>query len=302
MRESISMLQSFISLQKEIEKAYEGLRIEGMEERFYIRICNDCNSVIHKSPDASFKQTISYLYKQLIDCKPDNTKFINGYAHLINEPSDFYKEFFEVVHAYRTLDQHEPSDDDYKKYKRICMEWTLGALSKNEPSDDKEWRICEHYLLENGVEYLEKGVSIIKKMTFGDEIPQEEWFRYQKQETTLVYAQSVLEKIKSDYGYEFDTEKFLRQRRGELKKSIFFLDWRNDEIDRQIYECFANVVFQNPVKRNVLVKPDEIKEKYNITDKRKLGQIMKDVSEYCQITLNYSRDDVWRHIDSIIEK
>lgn len=300
MKESISMLQGFISLQKEIEKEYNGLRLEGMQEHFYIRICSDYNTVIHRSPDASFKQTISYLYKQLIDCKPDNTKFINGYAHLIDEPNDFFKEFFEVVHAYRTLDQHEPSDADYKKYKKICKEWTLGAISKAEPSNDKEWRTCEHYLLENGIRYLKKGIRILKKFLCGGEVLQEEWFRYQKQDVTLFYAKDVLDQIKSDFDYEFDTEKCYRQCRGNLKKSLQFLDWKSDGIDRQIYECFCQVVFQMPLKRKILVQPNEIKEKCGINDKRKLCQIMKEVSAFCQKTPDCNRDEVWKLIDSIL--
>lgn len=300
MKESISMLQGFISLQREIEKEYNGIRLEGMEEHFYIRICDDCNTVIHRSPDASFKQTISYLYKQLIDCKPDNTKFINRYAHLIDEPSDFSKEFFDVVHAYRTLDQHEPSDADYKKYKRICMEWTLGAISKTEPSNDKEWRICEHYLLENGIRYLKKEVCILKKFSCGGELLQEEWFRYQKQDITLFCAIDVLEQIKSDFEYEFDTEKFYRQYRGNLKKSLQFLDWKSEGIDRQIYECFCQVVFEMPLKRKILVQPNEIKEKYGINNKRQLGEIMKEVSAFCQKTPKCSKEEVWGLIDSIL--
>lgn len=301
MKESMSMLQSFISLQKEIEKEYNGIRIEGMQEHFYIRICADCNTVIHRSADASFKQTISYLYKQLIDCKPDNTKFINRYAHLIDEPSDFFKEFFDVVHAYRTLDQHEPSDADYKKYKRICMEWTLGAISKMESSKDEEWRICEHYLLEKGIEYLKKEICILKKFSCGGEVLQEEWFRYQKQDVTLLYAIDVLEQIKSDFEYEFDTEKFYRQFRGNLKKSLQFLDWRSDEIDRQIYECFCQVVFQMSLKRKILVQPNEIKEKYGIRDKRQLCKVMKEVSAFCQKTPKCSREEVLGLIERILQ-
>ena len=301
MKESISILQSFIYLQKEIEKVYEGIQIEGMEKHFYIRICADPNKVIHKSADASFRQTISYFYKQLIDCKPDNTKFINKYAHLIDEPSDFFKQFFEVVHAYRTLDQHEPSDSDYKKYKKICMGWTLGAISKTEPSNDKEWRTCEHYLLENGIQYLKKGVCILKKFPSGEKLIQEEWFRYQKQDITLLSAINVLEQIKSDFGYEFDTEKFYYQCRGELKKSLRFLDWKSDGIDRQIYECFLQVVCKMPVKRKMLVQPNEIKERYGINDKRKLGQIMKEVSAFEQKTPTCSQMEVWNLIDGILQ-
>ena len=300
MKESISMLQGFISLQREIEKEYNVIRLEGMENHFYIRICVDCNTVIHRSPDASFKQTISYLYKQLIDCKPDNTKFINRYAHLIDEPSDFSKEFFDVVHAYRTLDQHEPSDADYKKYKRICMEWTLGAINKTEPSNNKEWRTCEHYLLENGIKYLKKEVCILKKFSCGGEELLEEWFRYQKQDVTLSSAKDVLEQIKSDFEYEFDVEKFYRQCRGKLRSSLQFLDWRSDEIDRQIYECFCQVVFQMPLKQKLLVQPNEIKDKYGINDKHQLGQIMKEVSALCQRTPTCGPEEVWKLIDNIL--
>lgn len=301
MRESINMLQNFIFLQKEIEKEYESIRIEGMKDHFYIRICADCNTVIHKSPDASFKQVISYFYKQLIDCKPDNTKFINGYAHLIDEPSDFFKYFFEVVHAYRTLQQHEPSDSAYKKYRKICMEWTLGAINKTEPSDDKEWRKCEHYLLENGIKYLEKGVGILGKISCGGNVIQEEWFRYQKQDVTILSAKSVLEQIKSDFGYEFDVEKFYVQNREKLKNSLKFLDWKSDGIDRQIYECYFQVVLEVSPKRKILVLPNEIKEKYGIIDKRRLQQIMKEVSAFCQKTPECSREDVWILIEDILQ-
>lgn len=300
MKESISMLQSFISLQEEIEKKYNDIRLEDMEKHFYIRICADCNTVIHRSPDASFKQTISYLYKQLIDCKPDNTEFINRYAHLIDEPSDFHKEFFGVVHAYRTLHQHEPSDAAYKKYKRICMDWTLGAISKAEPSNDNEWRICEHYLLENGIRYLKKAMCILKRFSCGGRVLQEEWFRYQKQDITLLSAKDVLEQIKSDFEYEFDTEKFYHQCRGNLKKSLQFLDWKSDGIDKQIYDCYCQVVFQMPVKRKILVQPNEIKEKYGINDKRQLCQIMKEVSVFCQKTPKCNREEVWGLIDNIV--
>ena len=301
MKESISMLQEFISLQKKIEKGYNGIRLNEMQEHFYIRICADPNNVIHKSPDASFKQTVSYLYKQLIDCKPDNTKFINGYAHLIEEPSDFAKEFFDVVHAYRTLDQHDPSDADCKKYERICMEWTLGAISKTDPSNDTEWRTCEHYLLKNGICYLEKALCILTKVAYGGEILQEEWFRHQKQDITLLRAEIVLEQIKSDYGYEFDTEKYYRQYRGKFKESLRFLDWKSDEIERQIYECFCQVVFQIPPKRKLLVQSNEIKEKYGIKDKHQLGIIMKEVSAFCQKKTECSREEVWELIDSMLQ-
>lgn len=300
MKKSISMLQEFISLQKKIEKKYDSIRLDEMQEHFYIRICAEPNNIIHNSPDASFKQTVSYLYKQLIDCKPDNTKFINGYAHLINEPVDFAKEFFDVVHAYRTLDQHEPSDTDYKKYKRICMEWTLGAISKTMPSDESEWRICEHYLLENGIWYLEKELHILTKVSCGGEIFKEEWFRYQKQDITLFQAKIVLEKIKSDYGYEFDTEKYYRQQRGKLKESLKFMNWKSEEIERQIYECFCQVVFQNPPKRKLLVQLEEIKEKYGIEDKHLLTDIMKEVSTLSQKP-ECSREDVLKAIDSILQ-
>lgn len=300
MKESISKLQEFITLQMKIEKEYTSIRLEMMQEHFYIRICTDPCTVIHKSPDASFRQTISYLYKQLIDCKPDNTKFINGYAHFINEPSDFSKNFLQVVHAYRTLYQHEPLDADYRKYKKICKEWTLGALNKTSPSNDEEWRKCEHYLLESGIKYLKKGLCILAKFSGGGEMLLEEWFRYQKQDVTLSKAIVVLEKIKSEYGYEFDTEKYYRQYRGKLKESLRFLDWKSQNCEQQIYECFLQVVFRMPPKRKILVQPDEINEKYGIKDKHQIGEIMKKVSAFCRENPKCSRDDVWKYIDSIL--
>ncbi len=301
MKRSISMLNEFISLQKKIEKEYKDIRLNEMEAHFYIRICADPNNVIHKSSDASFKQTVSYLYKQLIDCKPDNTKFINGYAHLINEPADFAKEFFLVVHAYRTLEQHEPSDTDCKKYKRICKEWTLGAISKAEPSDEEEWRICEQYLLETGICYLEKALCIIKRFSGGGEILEEAWFRYQKQDVTLSKARAVLEKIKTAYDYEFDTEKYYRHYRGKLKESLKFIDWKSDEVDRQIYECFCQVVFNMAPKRKLLIQASEIVEKYGIKNKKQLTRIMKQVSVLCQEKPEYGREEIWKSIDSMFQ-
>lgn len=300
MKESISMLQRFISLQKDMESEYNKIRLNEMQEHFYIRICDEPNKVIHKSPDASFKQTVSYLYKQLIDCKPDNTGFINGYAHLVGEPTDFAKEFLAVVHAYRTLEQHEPSDADCVRYNKICKQWTMGAISKTEPSGDKEWRMCEHYLLENGIQYLEKAVSILKKFFGGGEMLQEEWFCCQMQDITLLRAKAVLEQIKSDYGYEFDADKYYRQYRGRLKDSLRFIDWKSDGVDRQVYECFCQIVFQAPPKRKSLVRLDEIKEKYGIKDKRRLGQIMKAVSELCQNNPECGKEEVWRLIDDMV--
>lgn len=300
MKKSISMLQKFISLQKEIEQEYSSIRLDEMQEHFYIRICSEPNSVIHKSSDASFKQTVSYLYKQLIDCKPDNAKFINEYAHLINEPRDFSKEFFDVVHAYRTLDQHEPSDMQYRKFKKICMKWTLGAINKVEPSKESEWRACEHYLLENGIQYLEKGVCILKKLSCGGEVLQEAWFRYQKQDITLLRAQIVLEQIKFNYGYEFDTEKYYRQYRGKFKESLKFIDWKSDNVERQIYDCFCQVFFSAPPSRKLLVRPDEISEKYGINSKKQLGKIMEKVVEFCQKNPECNREEIWKFIDKCI--
>lgn len=298
MKESISMLKEFISIQRKIEEEYNSIRIDGMQKHFYIRICVDPNNVVHKSPDASFKQMVSYLYKQLIDCKPDNTKFVNGYAHLIGEPSGFEKEFFDAVHAFRTLEQHEPSDADCKKYEGICKRWTLGALSKELPSNDRDWRVCEHYLLQNGIQYLQKKLYILAKFPNGGETLQEEWFRYQKQDITIYQAKNVLEKIKSDFEYEFDTEKYYRQQRGKLKESLKFIDWRSNDVERQIYECFCQVIFLMPPKRKMLIQPNEIKEKYGVKDKRQLAQIMKEVSEFCLENPKRSQEEVWKFLDN----
>lgn len=300
MRKSISMLQEFISLQKKIEKEYDGIRMEEMQEHFYIRICEKPDEVIHRSPDASFKQAITYLYKQMIDCKPNNTRFVNEYAHLIGEPRDFAKDFLDIVHDYRTLEQHELSDKDYQKYVRACKAWMLGAISKERPSKNIEWRICEHYLLEQGIGYLGKIRSILEKFPGGEELLLNEWFRYQKQDITLIQAKDVLEKIKSDYGYEFDTETYYRQCRDKLKHSLKYMDWKSDEVDRQVYECFCQVVFQNPPRRKVLVQQDEIKEKYGIKNKRQLGKIMREVSAFCQEKPECSREDIWRLVDDML--
>lgn len=302
MKKSISMLQKFIFLQKKIEQEYSSIRLDEMQEHFYIRICSEPNSVIHKSSDASFKQTVSYLYKQLMDCKPDNTKFINEYAHLIKEPRDFSKEFFDVVHAYRTLDQHEPSDMRYKKLKKICKEWALGAINKMEPLEESEWRTCEHYLLENGIQYLEKGVCILKKFSCGGEVLQEAWFRYQKQEITLPRALLVLEQIKSDYDYEFDTEKYYRQYQGKFRESLKFIDWKSDDVEKQINDYFCRVFFSTPPKRKLLVHPDEISEKYGINSKKQLGKIMKEVLEFDQENPECNREEIWKFIDKYIAK
>lgn len=300
MKKSIGMLQEFISLQKRIEKKYGDIRLDEMQEHFYIRICEKPDEVIHKSPDASFKQTVTYLYKQMIDCKPDNTRFVNGYAHLIGEPRDFAKDFLNMVHDYRTLEQHELSDKDYQKYARACKEWMLGAISKEAPSENKEWRTCEHYLLEQGSEYLGKILSIFEKFPGGEELLQNEWFSYQKQNITLIQARDVLEKIKSDYGYEFDTKIYYRQHRDKLKQSLQYMDWKSNEVDRQVYESFRQVVFQNPPRRKVLVQQEEIKEKYKIKDKRQLGKIMQEVSALCQEKPECSREDIWRLVSDIL--
>lgn len=301
MKESISMLKEFIFLQKEIEEEYNGIRLEEMQEHFYICICSDPNKVIHKSSDASFKQTVTYFYKQLIDCKPDNTEFVNGYAHLIDQPRDFAKDFFDVVHAYRTLDQHALSDKRYNELLKICRKWSLGAIDEKEPSNDKEWRKCEHYLLENGIQYLRQALSIIKQFSCGGEILQEAWFRHQKQDITISQARCVLEQIKSDYDYEFDTEKYYRQYQGKLKDSLRFIDWKSNEIERQIYDAYYQVVLQTPIKRKLLVQPNEIREKYGVESKKQMGQIMKEVSTLCQKKPECTREEIWKLIDSMIQ-
>lgn len=302
MRESMSKLQSFISLQKEIEKEYSNIRLDGMEEHFYIWLGENCNDVIHRAPDASFGKTVSYLYKQLIDCKPNNIKFVDKYAHLINETHDFSTEFLNVVHAYRTLYQHALSDKDYRKYKKICQRWTQGAIDKEKISNDEEWRICEHHLLDAGITYLELVIFILKKISIGREEIQEEWFRYQKQEVTLSCAKQILDQIKVDYGYVFDTEKAYSQCERELKNELRCLDWRSDEIDRLVYDCFYQVISQTNFKRKVLVYPNEIKEKYAIINKHQLDQIMKEVSSFCQKEPECSREKVWELIDRMVRE
>ena len=175
-------------------------------------------------------------------------------------------------------------------------------ISKEAPSESKEWRICEYHLLEQGIEYLKKVLSILEKFPGGEELLQNEWFSYQKQDITFIRAKDVLKKIKSDYGYEFDTEIYYRQHRDKLKQSLQYMDWKSDEVDRQVYESFRQVVFKNPPRRKVLVGQDEVKEKYGITDKRQLGKIMKEVSAFCQEKPECSREDAWKQADDVVSR
>ena len=87
---------------------------------------------------------------------------------------------------------------------------------------------------------------------------------------------------------------------GKFRESLKFIDWKSDDVEKQINDCFCRVFFSSPPKRKLLVRPDEIREKYGINSKKQLGEIIKAVLEFDQENPKCNREEIWKFIDKHI--
>lgn len=218
--------KSFLQcIEKKIEDLYASLRTNEMDERFFKSDNFFRMGKRRVKGELRFHRLISYLYQFYMERGSVNLKVLVDFSHLADINSEDMKQHSEIVHAFRTLFEHNlPEGKRYEAFRKKCQIWMRIVLNHNEPNGE-EWDVCAHRMYTEAVSYLNMCLSVLERLR---ELNQmfifEQWSRLQKKDIPHHRKIDLIKSILDDYQIPCDATALYRKNQMRFNDVMNMID------------------------------------------------------------------------------
>ncbi len=301
MKDSAVLIEKIYCIQAQIEKLYEKTNYD-LAPLFFLEEENE--ELLKNNHELSFKNIIFYLYRLYYERAKINIEVMADYSHLVDKEKSDIVEIREVVHDFRTKFGHY-LDLTLKRSKQInrrCALWFFKNISKEWPTIDDEWKVCEIILLEDTIQSLETIYNVLNRIVYEDEKRiYEQWKMKQKRDVPKYKKISILEEIKTLYNFPYDSTILYNKRQKQFDLVIEMLDFEDEtKIEDYLFRAFEKIVLGIELFPCPLAGK-EVLDSFGIEGKH-LEHIMKNVMDYYSEHAHSTKEDLLEYVRTIIRE
>ena len=299
MRNSQSILNAIYSLEDQINDLYSQIGYD-LEPSFFLSEKKE--QMLKSSNELSFKNIIFYLYKLYYERGKLNIDVISDYAHLAGMDRMDILNVRMVVHDFRTkyghfLNMDKPHD---KAINKRCRSWVYAQISKEDPENEREWKICGVVILEmasDSLEAVKKTLSVIIQKN--EAFIYEQWWKKQKRNIPQYKKIEILDEIKQLYQLPYGSMMLYQKKQHQFDMILEILDFDDiSQIEPLLKEQYIKII-QNMDIFPLPLTGKEVAEKYGVSGKQLEG-IMKQVQKYYKKHPNISKEELFSYIDDVV--
>lgn len=301
MEDSAVLIEKIYSIQRQVEELYGKTNYDLMP-LFFLE--EEYEELLRDNHELAFKNIIFYLYRLYFERAKVNIEVMADYSHLVNCEKNDIVDIRKVVHDFRTKFGHylDSTLKHSKQIKRRCALWFFKIISKEWPTMNDEWEKCELILLQETVRSLETIYTVLNRIVCGNEKTiYEQWKMKQKRDIPKFKKISILEEIKTNYSFPYDSEILYQKRQKQFDLVVEMLDFEDEtKIEDYLIRAFEKIVLGIEIFPCPLAGR-EVADCYGIEGKA-LESTMKRVMSYYSEHVHSTKEELLEYVASILRE